>query len=75
MPPSVASAKPAKLEKALLRRSTYKVPLTSKGEEFPPFARGMPAQENIAMAGLGLGREDMSGILRCTALAPSPSNI
>ncbi|MCX2835086.1 LysR family transcriptional regulator [Microbulbifer thermotolerans] len=71
MPPSVASAKLAKLEKALgadlLRRSTRKVALSSEGEEFLPFAREILAQDNAALAALGFGREHVSGTLRFTA--------
>lgn len=71
MPPAVASARLAKLEKAvgadLLRRSTRKVALSTEGAEFLPFAREILAQENAAMAAMGFGNEHVSGILRFTA--------
>ncbi|MBW3196318.1 LysR family transcriptional regulator [Marinobacter nauticus] len=71
MPPAVASARLAKLEKAvgadLLRRSTRKVALSIEGAEFLPFAREILAQENAAMAAMGFGNEKVSGTLRFTA--------
>lgn len=71
MPPSVASARLAKLEKAvgadLLRRSTRKVALSTEGAEFLPFAREILAQENAALAAMGFGNEHVSGTLRFTA--------
>ncbi len=71
MPPAVASARLAKLEKAvgadLLRRSTRKVALSTEGAEFLPFAREILAQENAAMAAMGFGNEQVSGTLRFTA--------
>lgn len=71
MPPAVASARLAKLEKAvgadLLRRSTRKVALSTEGAEFLPFAREILAQENAAMAAMGFGNEHVSGTLRFTA--------
>lgn len=71
MPPAVASARLAKLEKAvgadLLRRSTRKVALSTEGAEFLPFAREILAQENAAMAAMGFGSENVSGNLRFTA--------
>lgn len=71
MPPAVASARLAKLEKALgadlLRRSTRKVALSTEGAEFLPFAREILAQENAALAAMGFGSEQVSGTLRFTA--------
>lgn len=71
MPPSVASARLAKLEKAvgadLLRRSTRKVALSTEGAEFLPFAREILAQENAALAAMGFGNMQVSGTLRFTA--------
>lgn len=71
MPPAVASARLAKLERAvgadLLRRSTRKVALSTEGAEFLPFAKEILAQENAAMAAMGLGNEHVSGTLRFTA--------
>tara|TARA_R110000868_G_scaffold407895_1_gene689826 strand:+ start:4409 stop:5314 length:906 start_codon:yes stop_codon:yes gene_type:complete len=71
MPPAVASARLAKLEKAigadLLRRSTRKVALSTEGAEFLPFAKEILAQENAAMAAMGFGNEYVSGTLRFTA--------
>ncbi|MDO6442304.1 LysR family transcriptional regulator [Marinobacter sp. 2_MG-2023] len=71
MPPAVASARLAKLEKAvgadLLHRSTRKVALSTEGAEFLPFAREILAQENAAMAAMGFGNEHVSGTLRFTA--------
>lgn len=71
MPPAVASARLAKLEKAvgadLLRRSTRKVALSTEGAEFLPFAKEILAQENAAMAAMGFGNEHVSGTLRFTA--------
>lgn len=69
--PAVASARLAKLEKAvgadLLRRSTRKVALSTEGAEFLPFAREILAQESAAMAAMGFGNEQVSGTLRFTA--------
>lgn len=71
MPPSVASARLAKLEKALgadlLRRSTRKVALSTEGAEFLPFAREILALENAALAAMGVGNVQVSGTLRFTA--------
>lgn len=71
MPPAVASARLAKLEKAvgadLLRRSTRKVAISTEGAEFLPFAKEILAQENAAMAAMGFGNEQVSGTLRFTA--------
>ncbi|MEM1112585.1 MAG: LysR substrate-binding domain-containing protein [Pseudomonadota bacterium] len=69
--PAVASARLAKLEKAvgadLLHRSTRKVSLSLEGAEFLPFAREMLAQEDAALAALGQGSERVSGKLRFAA--------
>jgi DNA-binding transcriptional LysR family regulator len=71
MAPAVASARLAKLEKAvgadLLRRSTRKVALSLDGEEFLPFAREILAQENAAYAAMGRGQATPTGTLRFTA--------
>ncbi len=71
MAPAVASAKLAKLEKALgadlLRRSTRKVALSLEGAEFLPYAREILAQENAAHAALGRGNVTAKGTLRFTA--------
>ena len=71
MAPAVASAKLAKLEKALgadlLRRSTRKVALSLEGAEFLPYAREILAQENAAHAALGRGNVTATGTLRFTA--------
>ncbi len=71
MAPAVASAKLAKLEKALgadlLRRSTRKVALSLEGAEFLPYAREILAQEDAARAALGRGDVTATGTLRFTA--------
>ncbi|KFL35940.1 LysR family transcriptional regulator [Arenimonas donghaensis] len=71
MAPAVASARLAKLEKALgadlLKRSTRKVTLSLEGAEFLPYAREILAQENAALAALGHGHLTASGTLRFTA--------
>ena len=71
MAPAVASAKLAKLEKALgadlLRRSTRKIALSLEGAEFLPYAREILAQENAAHAALGRGNVTATGTLRFTA--------
>ena len=71
MPPAVASARLAKLEKTvgadLLRRSTRKVALSTEGAEFLPFAKEILAQENAALAAMGFGNENVSGTLRFAA--------
>ena len=71
MAPAVASAKLAKLEKALgadlLRRTTRKVALSLEGAEFLPYAREILAQENAAHAALGRGNVKATGTLRFTA--------
>ena len=69
--PAVASARLAKLEKALgadlLRRSTRKVALSLEGAEFLPYAREILAQEDAAHAALGHGNVVATGTLRFTA--------
>ena len=71
MAPAVASARLAKLERALgadlLRRSTRKVALSLEGAEFLPYAREILAQENAAQAALGRGKVTVTGTLRFTA--------
>lgn len=71
MAPAVASAKLAKLEKALgadlLRRSTRKVALSLEGADFLPYAKEILAQENAAHAALGRGNVAATGTLRFTA--------
>lgn len=71
MAPAVASAKLAKLEKALgadlLRRSTRKLALSLEGAEFLPYAREILAQENAALAAMGHGNVTATGTLRFTA--------
>ena len=71
MAPAVASARLAKLEKALgadlLRRSTRKVALSLEGAEFLPYAREILAQEDAAHAALGRGNVSATGTLRFTA--------
>lgn len=71
MAPAVASARLAKLEKALgadlLRRSTRKVSLSIEGADFLPFAKEMIAQEDAALAALGMVKPSVSGTLRFTA--------
>lgn len=71
MAPAVASAKLAKLEKALkadlLHRSTRKVSLSLEGAEFLPYAREILAQEGAARAALGLSSAQATGTLRFTA--------
>ena len=69
--PAVASARLAKLENLLgadlLRRSTRKVSLSVEGAEFLPFAREILAQEDAAMAALGMSTPVVSGTLRFAA--------
>ncbi|MEM7225645.1 MAG: LysR substrate-binding domain-containing protein [Pseudomonadota bacterium] len=71
MGPAVASAKLAKLERALgadlLHRSTRKVALSLEGAEFLPYAREILAQEGAARAALGLDRAEPTGTLRFAA--------
>lgn len=69
--PAVASARLAKLERAvgadLLHRSTRKVSVSLEGAEFLPYAREMLAQEAAGMAALGKGQAMATGVLRFTA--------
>ncbi len=69
--PASASAKLAKLETALgadlLHRSTRKVSLSLEGSEFLPFAREILAQEDAALAAMGLSQADPRGTLRFAA--------
>lgn len=71
MAPAVASARLAKLEKTLgadlLRRSTRKVSLSIEGADFLPFAKEMVAQEDAALAALGMVKPSVSGTLRFAA--------
>ena len=71
MAPAVASARLAKLEKTLgadlLHRSTRKVSLSLEGAEFLPYAREILAQEDAALAALGLGQATVTGTLRFAA--------
>lgn len=71
MAPAVASARLAKLEKMLgadlLRRSTRKVSLSLEGADFLPFAKEMLAQEDAALAALGMITPTVSGTLRFAA--------
>tara|TARA_R110002126_G_scaffold291799_1_gene458926 strand:- start:33051 stop:33962 length:912 start_codon:yes stop_codon:yes gene_type:complete len=71
MAPAVASARLAKLEISLgadlLRRSTRKVSLSLEGADFLPFAKEMLAQEDAALAALGMVTPTVSGTLRFTA--------
>ena len=69
--PAVASARLAKLEKRLqaelLHRSTRKVSLSLEGAAFLPYAKEMLAQEDAALAAMGLGRSEITGTLRFAA--------
>ena len=69
--PAVASARLSKLENQvgadLLHRSTRKVSLSLEGAEFLPFAREILAQEDGALAALGLGSAEVRGTLRFAA--------
>ncbi len=71
MAPAVASARLAKLEKRLgadlLRRSTRKVSLSLEGADFLPFAKEILAQEDAALAALGMVTPTVSGTLRFAA--------
>ncbi|MCF2870523.1 LysR family transcriptional regulator [Octadecabacter sp. G9-8] len=71
MAPAVASARLAKLERTLganlLRRSTRKVSLSLDGADFLPFAKEMIAQEDAALAALGMVKPSVSGTLRFAA--------
>lgn len=65
---SVASARLAKLEQQvgadLFHRSTRKVTLSVEGAAFLPYAKEILAQEDAALAALGLGNTQPSGTLR-----------
>jgi len=69
--PAVSSARLAKLERRvgadLLHRSTRKVALSLEGAEFLPYAREILAQEDAALAALGMGEAEPRGTLRFTA--------
>jgi DNA-binding transcriptional LysR family regulator len=71
MAPAVASARLAKLEKTLgadlLRRTTRKVSLSLEGVDFLPFAKEMLAQEDAALAALGMVTPTVRGTLRFAA--------
>ncbi len=71
MAPAVASARLAKLEVALgadlLHRSTRKVTLSQDGADFLPYAKEMLAQEDGALAALGIGNSAATGTLRFAA--------
>ena len=71
MAPAAASARLAKLERAvgadLLHRSTRKVSLSLEGAEFLPYAKEMLAQEAAGFAALGRGKVAATGTLRFTA--------
>lgn len=71
MAPAVASARLAKLESTLgadlLRRSTRKVALSLEGAEFLSYAKEILAQEDAALAALGLGSPLATGTLRFAA--------
>ncbi|MCX7567677.1 LysR family transcriptional regulator [Sulfitobacter sp. F26169L] len=71
MAPAVASARLAKLEKTLgadlLRRSTRKVSLSIEGADFLPFAKEIVAQEDAALAALGMVKPSVSGTMRFAA--------
>lgn len=69
--PAVSSARLAKLEVGLgvelLHRTTRNVVLSSDGEAFLPYAREILAQEDAALAALGRGQAEVSGVLRFAA--------
>lgn len=69
--PAVASARLAKLERALgaelLHRSTRKVSLSAEGEDFLPYAREILAQEAAALEALGHGSSTPTGTIRFAA--------
>ncbi|MEO1191901.1 MAG: LysR family transcriptional regulator [Pseudomonadota bacterium] len=69
--PAVASARLAKLERALgadlLHRSTRKVALSLEGAAFLPYAKEILAQEDAGLAALGKGEAAATGVLRFTA--------
>lgn len=78
MAPAVASARLAKLEKTLgadlLRRSTRKVSLSLEGADFLPFAKEMLAQEDAALAALGMVTPTVRGTLRFAASSTFAQN-
>ncbi|MEM1430115.1 MAG: LysR substrate-binding domain-containing protein [Pseudomonadota bacterium] len=69
--PAVASARLAKLERALgvelLHRTTRKVSLSQEGEAFLPYAREILAQADAARAALGQDTAAPTGTLRFAA--------
>lgn len=69
--PAVASARLAKLERALgadlLHRSTRKVSISLEGAEFLPYAREILAQEAAGLAAMGKGSASATGTLRFAA--------
>lgn len=71
MAPAVASARLARLERALgadlLIRSTRKVSVSTEGAEFLPYAREIIAQEDAARAALGGGAAKPTGHVRFAA--------
>lgn len=71
LPPSVASARLAKLENQvgadLFHRTTRKVTLSIEGAEFLPYAKEILAQEEAAFAALGQRSPSVSGTLRFAA--------
>lgn len=71
MAPAVASTRLAKLERLvgaeLLHRSTRKVSISLEGQDFLPYAREIIAQEEAALAALGVGQALVKGTLRFAA--------
>ena len=69
--PAVATARLARLERSLgadlLHRTTRKVSLSTEGAEFLPYAREILAQQDAALAALGLGKAEPTGLLRFAA--------
>ncbi|MEM7522421.1 MAG: LysR substrate-binding domain-containing protein [Pseudomonadota bacterium] len=69
--PAVATARLAKLERALgadlLHRTTRKVSLSLEGSEFLPYARDIIAQADAGKAALGIGRLQAAGTVRFAA--------
>ncbi|SHG80191.1 LysR family transcriptional regulator [Ferrimonas marina] len=69
--PAVASTRLSKLEAQigveLLHRSTRKVSLSEEGQRFLPFAKEILAQQDAALASLGLDQPEISGTLRFAA--------
>ncbi len=74
MAPTVASARLAKLEKTLgadlLHRSTRKVALSLEGAAFLSYAKEILAQEDAALAALGLGNHWLP--VPCALRRPAP---